>query len=162
MALLKQKSFDPAEWKQIIESTGCENFNVLFGDLKAKDPKTFVYSSETRELVNISDLSLYSLANSNLQRPKQQKGKELITELISTKCLSEASLFSVLQDETQFSEDSEDFTKWPIFVRSTNSRGTVSSTLLTLDYEGTVEIVERSWTESSDISQERRESFVIN
>lgn len=161
LTLLKQETFDPTEWKHVIESTECENFNVLFGDLSLDIPEICKYSSETRELVKISDGGVYSLANSDLQLDKQRKGKKLIRDLLSTNSLTESSLFSVLKNDERFSEDAEDFTKWPIFVRCNKTRGTVSSTVLMLDYEGKVEFIERSWTESGELKQESRETFAI-
>lgn len=97
LVLLKQEKFDPSEWKHVIKSLDCQNFNVLFGDLSQKDPEIYIYSSETDELTNISDKRIHSLANNDLQRDKQDKGVELINSLISSNSLNESSIFSVLQ-----------------------------------------------------------------
>lgn len=66
------------------------------------------------------------------------------------------------RNDTRYSEDDYDFTKWPIFVPSMKSRGTVSSSLLTLNHEGKVEFIERSWTESGELNQESRKSFMLS
>lgn len=162
LTLLKQDTFDPIKWKCIIESMNCQNFNVLFGDLSLKDSlEMYKYSSESGELVDLSRESIYSLANNDLQLDKQRRGKYLINNILSENSLTEQELFSILRDDTQLSEDKEDFKKLPIFISCSNSRGTVSSSVLMLDYEGKVEFVERSWNESGELEQESKVKFKI-
>lgn len=103
LELLKQERFDPLEWKKIIQELKCKNFNVIFGDLSQKVPDVYVYSSETSKLSNISfdDQKVFSLANgginSNSSWNKQEKGENMIENMISTDNFTESSLFSVLK-----------------------------------------------------------------
>ena len=106
LKLLSQSSFDPLEWKNIIENhSNCTKFNVIYGDLSVEpaNTKIYAYSSETRELIecNSSDKSsskIFSLANGDdicgQKWFKQQRGEELILKCIDT--LSEDSLFKIL------------------------------------------------------------------
>ena len=104
LKLLSQSSFDPLEWKNIIENhSNCTKFNVIFGDLSVEPENTKIYafSSETRELIECtsSDKSkIFSLANGDdicgQKWFKQQRGEELILKCIDT--LSEDSLFKIL------------------------------------------------------------------
>lgn len=100
LELLKQERFDPLEWKNIIQELKCKNCNVIFGDLSKKVPDVYVYSSETSELSNISfdDQKVFSLANGGINScwNKQEKGENMIENLISTDNFTESSLFSVL------------------------------------------------------------------
>ena len=97
---MKQEKFDPLEWKKIIQSLNCKNCNIIFGDLNQSVPDVYVYSSETSELsvVSFDDQKVFSISNGDIYSNwnKQQKGKNLIENLISADNFTESSLFSVL------------------------------------------------------------------
>lgn len=100
LELLKQDRFDSLEWKKIIQELNCKNFNVIFGDLNQRVPDVYVYSSETSELSTISfdDQKVFSLTNGGINSnwSKQEKGENMIKNLISTDNFTESALFSVL------------------------------------------------------------------
>lgn len=84
----------------MIES-GCTNFNALFGNMCAEDNtiQIYAYSSETSKLRCIyPDEAVFSLCNGciNSNWPKQQKGKEMILDLLKSNALNPENLFSVL------------------------------------------------------------------
>lgn len=47
----------------------------------------------------------------------------------------------------------DDFTNWPIFINSNESRGTVSSSIILVKYSGEVEFIEKTWSNNQEISQ---------
>lgn len=98
---MKQEKFDVFEWIEVVKSLECKNFNVLFGDLNQKCPELYVYSSASSEIsfVSFDDSKVFSLSNGTplSNWAKQEKGVELIKNLIDTKHFTESSLFSVLK-----------------------------------------------------------------
>ena len=102
LKLLSENNFDPIEWKRIIKSSNCKNFNVIFGDLNGEEVNIYVYSSERgEEIIKIpSTLNIFSLANGEFIENeskkwfKQRRGEELIKNSIEE--LSEDLMFNIL------------------------------------------------------------------
>lgn len=63
---------------------------------------------------------------------------------------------------TRGSEDSEDFKNFPIFVKPINFRGTVSSSLIFLDFNDKINFIEKSWNLDQSLKNEAEISFFIN
>ena len=103
LKLLNQKIFDPFLWKDLLKSSGCKNFNVLFGNLNAKNEneiELFAYSSDTEIMSKIgNDRGINYLTNGPIESnwPKGRKGKLLIQNLIDGNNFTKDSLFEVLK-----------------------------------------------------------------
>ncbi len=65
------------------------------------------------------------------------------------------------RDTIRGSDDLDDFKNFPIFVKPINLRGTVSSSLIFVDFDNEVEFIEKSWNLDQDIKKESRISFSI-
>lgn len=154
MELLQQDEFDPQKWKKIIESFNCENFNVLFTDLNQTDDHLYIYSSNTCQLTKIINEQggIFSIANDNFDSNwfKQERGKELISKLISEDKFNESSLFNVLTD-TKSRDPIDDFKNWPIFVKPKQSRGTISSSIILVKNNNEIDFIETTWNEQNQL-----------
>lgn len=97
--MLKIEDFDPKEWIKIVESLGCKNFNLLFGDLGSKDSKIYTYSSDNSELNCVDDVPFFSLSNSRIDQiwDKQRKGEEMFQSFLHNENINIESVFEVLR-----------------------------------------------------------------
>lgn len=89
----------------MLKSSGCKNFNALFGNLNVENGiELFAYSSDTEKLYKIdnngnNDGVINYLTNGPIESnwPKGRKGKLLIQNLIDGNNFTKDSLFEVLK-----------------------------------------------------------------
>ena len=64
--------------------------------------------------------------------------------------------FCLCSDTVAGSDSDNDFKNLPIFVKPIHSRGTVSSSLILVNTDGTFEFIEKTWTFDQEIKNESR------
>ncbi len=139
-------------------------FNFLAGD----ETDLFYYSNAGGSLKKL-DSGLYGLSNRFLDTPwpKVVKGKEGLKEIISEKDFSQESIFSLLADSNCPPDSDLPDTgigiEWErllgsLFI-SSETYGTRCSTILTIDYNSRINVVERTFSKKGEILKQSEESF---
>ena len=92
------ETFDPEEWKQIVEELGCKNFNLLFGELNGADPLIYTYGSNTSELKCVKE-KMISMSNGNINQvwDKQLKGEKLFRDSLLDGDINEDAIFKIMR-----------------------------------------------------------------
>lgn len=85
LRLLREDSFDPVRWTDVLAASGCTSCNVLFGD--AHHHQLFVYCAQRQQTWElpcadrlIGGPSVCSVANGAVgaEWPKERRGRELL------------------------------------------------------------------------------------
>lgn len=137
-------------------------FNLLAGDANGLH-----YFSNRGDVVEALEPGLYGLSNHllNTPWPKVVKGKANLSRLLKDD-IDVESLFELLHDTSVAADDALPSTgigvEWervlsPVFIKSA-VYGTRASTILTIDYDGQVTFLERSY-ELGETSETRRFQF---
>lgn len=142
--LLEKETFNPQEWLSVIRASGCASFNLVFADTMTAG--VFVYCSETDEMQELDLQTPFTLANapprSNWPRERrilEQFGREI-------------DYLELLGDCAEYQTGPVEYTSLPIRILPTTKgtvdgqlRGTVSSSVITVDNDNFVSFTERTW-----------------
>lgn len=141
----------PAQFLKRLQSerTNYPGYNVLVSDLDS-----FMYYSNNENKIKQLQPGVYGLSNHLLDTPwpKVEKGKRQLQQLLKHKHIDKEDLFRLLSDADPAPTDQLPNTGIPIELEKklssifiqTENYGTRSSTIFTVDYDGSGEFIERT------------------
>ncbi len=160
--------FEPKKYLQALhaDANRYNGYNIILGTLT--DP--WYYSNQTNKIIRLGT-GIYGLSNALLDTPwpKVRRGKERFKQILAEKNIDKEALFTMMRDSTPAADDELpdtglDYEKEKalssVFIRLPGY-GTRNTTLLLLDKNGHVSLIERTYIPDQEAQMDREFGFSI-